>query len=99
MDLKTRDRTGKERTVLYIRPSSQEAREAVMRFLEERGYTYQGHMDREDVRTSFLPLAADLAQKQIRRMGNVTVAACAAQSGILMSETEFFEAMRTRGEI
>ena len=87
----------KDRTELYIRPTTVAAREKLINYLETKEFTYSGLMDREDVLTSFLPVVADIKNGIIRRMGNVTVAACAAQCNVLLSEREFYrvyEALR-----
>ena len=83
----------KARSGVFIRPSSQEERVKLVDFLEAEGFSYQPHdgiMDREDVLASDLPVVADIKNKIIRRMGNITVAACAVSQKILCSEEEFY---------
>lgn len=84
----------RNRRELYIRPSSMAERERLVDYLESKGYSYNGFMDRDDVLTSFLPVVADLKDKVIRRMGNVTVAACAAQSKVLLTTGEFYKLLK-----
>ena len=80
----------KDRTEFYIRPTTVAAREKLVHYLETIGYTFGTIMDRDDVISSFLPVVADTSKKEIRRMGNVTVAACAAQCKVLLTENEFY---------
>ena len=88
----------KNRTEFYIKPASVKGRENLVNFLESQGYGYQGFMDREDVMTSFLPVVADMKEKIIRRLGNVTMAACAVSSGVLISEGEFYKIYKEKTE-
>ena len=84
----------KQRRDIYIRSSSKEERVKLVDFLEAEGFRYIPHdgiMDREDVLASGLPVVADVLNKVIRRMGNVTVAACAAQCKVLRTEEEFYQ--------
>lgn len=78
-------------TQLFIRPSSSEERVEVIEFLESEGFEYADFPDREDVLESRFPVVADIEEKRIGRMGNATMAACAATTEVLLTVDEFYE--------
>ena len=81
----------RNRAQLYIKPASKKKRIDLVDYLESQGFGYEGFAGRKEVLDSFLPVVADVEKKRIGRMGNVTVAACAASSKAIMSDEEFYE--------
>ena len=81
----------RNRTQLYIKPASKKKRIDLVDYLESQGFGYEGFADRKDVLDSFRPVVADVQKKRISRMGNVTVAACATTSKVILTDEEFYE--------
>ena len=87
-----------KRTKYYIKPSTVEGRKKLVSFLESQGYRYQEFMNREDVLSSFLPVVVDKKNKRIKRMENITMAACAATSNLLITDEEFYKIYREKAQ-
>ena len=81
----------KNQNQLFIRPASKEKRINLVDYLESQGFGYEGFADRKDVLDSYLPVVANIERKKIGRMGNATMAACAATPKVVVSDDEFLE--------
>ena len=77
---------------VFVRSFDRESRLELLDFLESEGFTYlvDNVQNRDDIRSSGLPLSINLAKKEISRMGNVTCAAAACSSKMVISEAEFY---------
>ena len=75
-----------------MHPSTEEDRVKLIEYLESEGFScVEDHTySRKDTIASRLPLVIDLDQKKIYRMGNVTTAAAAASTGIIMTDRDFY---------
>ena len=76
----------------FVHPSTEEDRVKLIEFLESEGFScVENHTySRKDTIASRLPLVIELGQKTIYRMGNVTTAAAAASTGIIMTDRDFY---------
>ena len=77
---------------LFVRFFSKEDRIKLIEFLEADGYTCEENQafSRNSIIDSTLPLVIERDEKSIRHMGNVTCAAAAAGSGVIMSDRDFY---------
>ena len=75
---------------LYVAPSTHEERLRLIEMLDENGFNYVDSRTKKDAEESFLPLSIQFDDNTYLYMGNVTCAACAAQSKLLISEKEFY---------
>lgn len=75
----------------YVKPTTQKARIELLDYLESRGFRYPNHTTRENSMESSLPIVVDTDKREVYRMGNITVAACAAACNALISEKEFYQ--------
>lgn len=77
---------------LFVRFFSKEERIKLIEFLESEGFSCEESksFSRHTTIESKFPLVIDLDEKSIRHMGNVTCAAAAAGSGIIMSDRDFY---------
>ena len=77
---------------LFVRTSEKDDCSRLVGFLESEGFAWeQGDCpEGKDVPDRNLPLVIDLAEKRIGYMGNVTSAAAAAASGVIMSSRDFY---------
>ena len=73
---------------MYIR-TTPDNREKFIKYLEENGYTLDGVREKEKIIKSVLPIWVDQDKKTYGMAGNVTVAACEAQSGVLLSVEDY----------
>ena len=76
----------------YVHPLTEEDRVKLVEFLESKGFSCVENRSysRKDTIESRLPLVIELDQKKIYRMGNVTTAAAAAGTGIIMTDRDFY---------
>ena len=76
----------------FVHPLTEEDRIKFVEFLEEEGFSCVENQSfsRQDTIESLLPLVVELNQKRIYRMGNVTTAAAAAGTGIIMTDRDFY---------
>ena len=72
----------------FVRPTSQAAREKLVDYLEENGYTYIHSADRESTLRSKFPLTIDVRAKTLDHIGTITSAAASVKLHI--SEEEFY---------
>ena len=77
---------------LYVRPSTPEERVSLVEYLESEGFTCQTNkaQSRQDILDSRFPLVIGLYGKTISCLGNVTCAAAAAGTGLVMGKREFY---------
>jgi len=77
---------------MFIKCTSKEDRIKLIEFLEAEGFCcVENHSySREKTIESRLPLVVDPNRKRISHMGNATCAAAAAQSGVIMSDKDFY---------
>ena len=71
---------------LYVQPVDEEERASIVAFLTENGFTWETE---ESIPDSRFPLIVSLKDKTVSLMGNVTCAAAAAGSGIVIGVREF----------
>ena len=71
---------------LYVQPVDEEERASIVAFLTENGFTWETE---ESIPDSRFPLIVSLKDKTVSVMGNVTCAAAAAGSGIVIGVREF----------
>ena len=78
--------------VIYIKASDPEDRKKLIETLEVDGYKLDEEfpLTRQDVLESNLPVVVNSEKKVYSRMGNVTSAAAAAQSGKVIKLSEFY---------
>ncbi len=70
----------------YVEIKNKEEREDFIKNLEAKGYTIdKKYFNREDIIDGTFPIAVNITEKKIRMMGNVTTAAAAASSGVLIN--------------
>lgn len=76
----------------YVHPATEEDRVKLIEYLESEGFSCVENQSysRQDTIESRLPLVIELEQKKIYRMGNVTSAAAAAGTGIIMTDRDFY---------
>ena len=81
-----------ENKMLYVHPHTQAERNELVEFLEEEGFICKedNSFNRQEILESRFPLIIELREKSIYCMGNVTCAAAAATSRIIMSDKEFY---------
>ena len=72
-----------------VRPTSEEARVALIDYLESRGFTYKDGFTRESTTESIYPIIIDTASKLISHITKTAFAAASVKS--LITETEFYE--------
>ena len=79
----------------FIKDGSCKSRLEIIEYLEERGYTIdaQETRSREEIIDYFLPIGVDKISRTYWMMGNVTCAAPASASGMLINKETFFEWM------
>ena len=82
-----------KRDQLYVKPATREARADLLASLEDEGFGYDDSWDRESVLESGLPVVVRAEERTIGRMGNVTVAACAATAKVILNDTESYEVL------
>ena len=77
---------------LYVRPYTHEDRCMLVNYLEKEGFRCieDASFTRQVTIESKFPLVIELKAKTISHMGNVTCAAAAAGSGIIMSDKDFY---------
>ncbi|MBO4219407.1 MAG: hypothetical protein J5933_00580 [Clostridia bacterium] len=77
---------------LFVHPSSYEERIELVEFLEKEGFkcVENNSFSRVDTLESKLPLVIELRDKMIRHMGNVTCAAAAATSRVIIGCNELY---------
>ena len=77
---------------LYVHPFTCEVRDELIRFLEQEGFCCRADSiwTRQSILESVFPLKIGLNGKSISCLGNVTCAAAAAGSGLVMSSREFY---------
>lgn len=80
-----------KRDQLYVKPATREARAGLLASLEDEGFGYDGPWDRESVLESGLPVVVRAEERTVGRMGNATVAACAATAKLVLTDDEFRE--------
>ena len=76
---------------VFVDERNKEKREEIIDILEVNGYNLDSDESRskETIIDGFLPIVVDSINKEYRMMGNVTVAACAAQQKLLISKEDF----------
>ena len=76
----------------FVRVSDPDDRKKLIETLEGDGFTLDEEfpLTRQDVLESNLPIIVDIENKIYSRMGNVTCAAAAAQSGKVIELSEFY---------
>lgn len=77
---------------LFVRCFSEEDRIRLIEYLEAEGFifTVSRSLSGKSTVDTELPLVIGLRDKSIRPMGNVTCAAAAASSGVIMSDLDFY---------
>ncbi len=75
-----------------VRPTSQAAREKLVDYLEENGFTYIHSTTRESTLKSIYPLIIYLESKTFHHIGTTTSAAASAKLHI--SEEEFYSLIK-----
>ena len=77
---------------MFIKCNLKEDRIKLIEFLEIEGFhcVENRSYSREKAIESRLPLVVDPNRKSISYMGNVTCAAAAAQSGVIISDRDFY---------
>lgn len=79
------------RSTHFVVPDTKEERTARIKMLEEKGYTFSlySYCDRDSCIETILPLAIDTMPKAIEHMGNVTCAAAACSSNVIVNVDTF----------
>ena len=81
----------RNRTV-FVGEKDPKEREEIIAFLQKEGFTLDKNeiRDHEQIIASFLPIIVNKEEKTYRMMGNVTCAAAAGGSGLIMTEEAFY---------
>lgn len=77
---------------VYIRTKDRDRRMSLVEYLESEGFTCidNDSFNRQDIIGSGLPLIVNMHDRTISRSGNITCAACAAQSELIISDKDFY---------
>ena len=74
---------------VFVHPATKESRFTLINDLEQAGYRCLH--DKESMIDSIFPLIVSFKNKTVSPMNSITCAACAASSGAIMNENEFYE--------
>ena len=81
--------------VYCVKTKDKSEREEFINYLEKKGFIIdESHFSKQDILCSILPIIVNLSKKTINVMGNITVAACAAQCGRIITQEDFFKAVK-----
>ena len=81
----------------YVEIKSKEEREDFIKNLEAKGYTIDKTcFNREDIISGIFPIVVNITEKKFRMMGNVTTAASAASSGVLINREQFENLLKSK---
>ncbi len=77
---------------LYIGEKDSMERKKLVCFLEEKGFSLDAEefRERKEIIDGTLPIVANMEEKTYQMMGNVTSAAGAAASGVIIQAEEFY---------
>ena len=74
----------------YVDIRNKEERKDFIKNLEAKGYTIDKTcFNIEDIIDGIFPIAVNITEKKFHMMGNVTTAAAAASSGVLINREQF----------
>lgn len=88
-----------DRSEHYVAPDNRKERSALIELLEKEGYTFAKYSwcDKNECLRTSLPLAINIAKKEISHMGNVACAACGCTQKVVMNVDTFIEHYLNQG--